>query len=253
MGWVCGPMSQACSLVPVICCCVANNPELEAWKNIFVLWVHWAAVTWGVPCSCSHMLAGSGINWRLLLSRIWRLGLDGVKAGDWPGISPPHVAAWASSQQGSLRTVRLFQGGCLPSQQECQGTGSGSCQPLKTETLKLTQCHFHNWISNQSRPDMRGGDITLRSWGTSAKEFVATFDSPHAPTRTQRACSYSSLAVILVWPHNELLCIRVVLYASTRKFMYTVSVFPPISLWYSRLDKKVTEVQRFKAWDHTTP
>lgn len=149
---MCGPTRQACSLVSVICCCVTNNPELSGLKqfcsvgsldsshlrclvklqsDVSRLWHHLKA------SSVPHLVTGLG--WCDSWGYCW-------------GISPLHVAAWASSQQGSLRTVRLSPGGWPPSQQECQETGN-SYQPLKTETLKLPQCHFHCWISNQSCPD----------------------------------------------------------------------------------------------------
>lgn len=68
---------------------------------------------------------------------------------------------------------------------KCRGTGSGSCQPLKTKTLKLTQHHFHYWIRNQSCADTRERELTFRFLETKAKEFVATLNPSHSPTRTQ--------------------------------------------------------------------
>lgn len=159
---MCGPASQACSLVSVICCCVTNNPELSGLKQF-----------------CSVGSLGSShlrclVKLQSDVSRLWHH----LKAS-----SLPHLVtglgwcdSWGlvghlSSPRGCLGFLTAgrsqdsptFTCGWLPSQQECQETGSGSSQPLKTETLKLPQSHFHYWISSQSCSDTRGGDITLRS------------------------------------------------------------------------------------------
>lgn len=143
----------------------------------------------------SHL--GCVMQLQLYVSRLWNYlkaslpclvtGLGWLESwGLVRGLTSPRGCLGFLGQAG-LRIVRLLPEGWLSSQQECQGTGGGSCQPLKTKTLKLTKCNFHCWIKQLELPRCKGRrDTTLRSWGTSAKEFVATFNLPHSPTRTQR-------------------------------------------------------------------
>lgn len=153
---MCGPTSQACSLVSVICYCVTNNPERSGLKqfcsvgslgsshlrclvklqsDVSRLWHHLKA------SSLPHLVTGLG--W----CDSW--GLVGHLS------SPRGCLGFLSA--GRSQDSPTFTCGCLPSQQECQETGSGSSQPLKTKTLKLPQSHFHYWISSQSCSDTRGG------------------------------------------------------------------------------------------------